>query len=359
MLRITLLEFLLAEPERAANAARQIEGDAGWTSAVDLASHWGVLPRLVQRLELHAVTPPDAVRLRLRQWTRAAFVRSASALHHGVRALSALANAGIDAAAIKGVASIATVYRGPQDRSIGDVDLLVRRSDLEAAVACLGAIGIRTRDDHRLDEQVRMARKFAHDGNRAVDLIAQDGSLIDLHWQIGRLDVDAVLHEAQTAEMYGSTIRVANPSHGFLLASYNALRNGFVSDRASRDLIDADALLARVDATGAAASTAVTAARWGLATPALASVTLLAHLAPSPKRADLIALFDQPCTADERRQAADLVRLFLDTNLDALAHQDLLRLLYPEVLMQTLRRMVTGQSESPWLMRNGLAQRRG
>lgn len=354
-----MLEFLLAKPERAADAARRIESDAGWAGAVELASHWGVLPRLAQRLEQHAITPPDAVRVRLRQWTRAAFVRSASALHHGVQALSALAEARIDAAAIKGVASIATVYRGPQDRSIGDVDLLVRRVDLEAAVTRLFATGIRSRDDRSLDEQVRLARKFAHDGNRAVDLIAPDGSLIDLHWQIGRPDVDTILRGAQTVALYGSTIRVANPSHGFLLAAYNALRNGFVSDRASRDLLDADALLERVVAAGNLATTVQTAAHWGLATPALASLTVLADLAPSSARTDLIATFDEACTADERRQAADLARLFLDTNLDARAHQDLMRLLYPEVLWQTLKRMMTGQSEYPWLMRNGVAERRG
>ena len=357
--RTIVLELLLSDAPRAEAAARLVAARQDWRTCIDICSQWGVLPRLAQRLAVLGVEMDGAARDTLRRWTRASFFKSAGCLHDGVRAATVLTQAGVAAVAIKGVAAIATVYSGPGDRTIGDADLVVRERDRDAAVEALLAAGFRFKQDLPLADQVHLARKAAHDANRALDLIAPGGGMVDLHWQMGRLAPETILARAVDAPIYGSTIRVASRVHGFLLAAYHAIRSGYVAERASRDIVDCERWLAAIAEHREIDALVREATDCGLLAPALATCRVLAHFDPHGPSAACATAVAAGATAAEQREASDLAHLFLSRHPEAVGNHDLMLFLYPELLVQMVRRMATGRSEYPWLKRNDRALDRG
>ncbi len=96
-------------------------------------------------------------------------------LHTLRKVLSLFAQAGIPVTLLKGAALIANVYRDPGLRVVGDMDILVPREQIEAAIKHLLNAG--WRQLYQFDE-----RKF--DVGHALAFVNPEGVNIDLHWRI-------------------------------------------------------------------------------------------------------------------------------------------------------------------------------
>lgn len=336
------LQLLLGDRERAAAAARLFDDQLGWLPAVAVCSDWGALPPFNRRIEELGISLEGPARDKVRRWTSAVFLRSAASLHQGAVALSALAGAGIDAVAFKGVAAVAALYRGPRDRTLGDADVLIRRRDLEAAVDTLEQIGFRLGIECRLADHIQFSQEHPNAGNQSVSMFAPNGREVDLHWHMGRVCVETVLADARQADVYGRTIRTASDAHGFLLDVHHILRNSFELDRAVRNLIDChhwiEALVGRQQIEVVVGQ----AAAWGLGAPALATVQILARFRPTDAIATSVPAFRERLLQPERQVADALTECFF---LQAAAEPwslDLLKTLDGRGLYQFLRRTMTG-----------------
>jgi len=188
---------LLAE-ERLLVAAGKLARDAGdegsavaavrdrgfsWARALELAATHRVKPLLARSIEdvpgLRDLAPPDVRRAlgraRLQAATRAERVAAALA-----PVLTELEAAGVPVVLLKGAALLATI-QPPGTRSLGDVDLLVRRPDYARVAAALVAHGFEKRLEPGRTERALLADHheiaFVRRGKgEPVD--------IDLHWRL-------------------------------------------------------------------------------------------------------------------------------------------------------------------------------
>jgi hypothetical protein len=160
-------------------------------------------------------------------------------------AVDLLESTGIDVRALKGSFSAHALYPSPADRVFGDVDLLVRSEDLDAAVELLQGQGY-----ERLFPQLR--RGFDRRYGKAVTLQSAEGVQIDLHrtFLMGPhgllLDTGRLFESWQEVSIGGRTIKGLDWSGQALHASYTvAVGDATPKPTAVRDL--AELLLHRLD----------------------------------------------------------------------------------------------------------------
>jgi Uncharacterised nucleotidyltransferase len=168
-----------AEPARASAAAR-IRARAAAADldllAADLERR-RMLPLLGRR---RLAAAPEAVPASVAARVAAAHARdraAAMALQHETRTLvDALRERGIRALPLKGPGLAERLYGDPGLRSAGDVDLLVRREDLEAATAAMRERGYGAPTADRVDRRGLPHLHFA--------LRAEDRPAVELHWRV-------------------------------------------------------------------------------------------------------------------------------------------------------------------------------
>lgn len=157
-------------------AARELEA---WQSG----SHPGelddfsrrLLPLLIRRWsrgELDEEIAEIGTRIGLAQWEQnRRRIEIAASLD------AALAAAGIGCVFLKGVALLSRFYGDFGLRGMGDVDLLVRRSDVAAAAPAFLADGWSAEDD-LTPQEIGMQTRVRH----AWQFVRADGEMCDLHW---------------------------------------------------------------------------------------------------------------------------------------------------------------------------------
>lgn len=147
---------------------------------IDLARRHRVAPIVAGLVEprLQRTDPLSAVLRRERR------LATAHALVLGALAeevLGALAAAGVPALVLKGLALGARYYRSPEHRPMRDVDLLVRRGDLDAALAVAARLGLtRYADRHGLAFDRRFGSALVL--TRTPDDLTRPS--VDLHWRL-------------------------------------------------------------------------------------------------------------------------------------------------------------------------------
>ena len=138
-----LSEILLAKEDKASSAGRELSHGAGWDDAVALARSWKVTPQLFSRIRNLGLVLPPAASVALRREFVRVYGQSTVHADQAVKAIRALQQKGIPVAVFKGAASLAWLYSDPKLRTLGDADLLVQPQDLEKALECLEACGLR------------------------------------------------------------------------------------------------------------------------------------------------------------------------------------------------------------------------
>jgi hypothetical protein len=144
LLKHQLLQHCLAEScDRAAGLPGKTLSESDWTEVVDLAALHGVLPLLYERLTTVACPPtvPERVLQRLRLGFLMNGAKNALLFKELAQVLRALEQANIPVIVLKGAHLAASVYSHMAVRTMGDIDLLVGRNDLEKSVSRLGDLG--------------------------------------------------------------------------------------------------------------------------------------------------------------------------------------------------------------------------
>ena len=91
--------------------------------------------------------------------------------------LAALQGSGIQALALKGAHLADSVYKNRALRPMGDIDLLIRRRDLERSVSVLGKIGFNPSKKFFIDDEISVHRDIPALHNR-------EGIVLEIHWNL-------------------------------------------------------------------------------------------------------------------------------------------------------------------------------
>jgi hypothetical protein len=337
-MRAATLDLLLGSRRRATAAASAFDSSRSLPVLVETCSEWRVLPQLNQRLTELSVELPAEVRKEFRRLTAQAFLRTSRCVERGAEALDILTRAGIPCAGFKGIAAVAILYRGLRDRTLLDVDILIRKEDLGKALSELRRGGFMSAISGSLEDYMAFVRNspgFA--GNEAIALADASGGSIDLHWRLGQLDTEMLLAGTQAVPLFGRSIRVVQGSHCMTVAAHHALRNNFVPDEMIRDLLDFRDWLPWVEEHGAPPEAKEFAKQNGLLGPLLALAQLVESFG------EMRAAFAQSAPAADRRVAADLAELYRSQLEEGLLNADLVYL----ANLKSIRQIVAGAA-SGW-----------
>lgn len=179
---------------------------------------------------------------------------------------------GLPLCPLKGIHLLDTVYREhPGERRVGDLDLLVRPADAEAAVERLGRLGLRELAGSR-----RMAGFWP-------ERVLADGRLaVELHTRLGiKHGLRAAWEELAPvpATLHGRPVHLLDPATTLVhLVAHQVKHGPFVELRWAEDVLRWAAALGTGDAaggTGALAAAMATARRLGAARTLVAGVRAL------------------------------------------------------------------------------------
>ncbi len=270
-----------------------------WPALVERAQRNGVAPLLYRRLREMAHVPPAALDLLRRAYYQNA---AANALRYRElgQVLSALEAVGIPTLVLKGPALALTIYPDPALRIIGDLDLLVRREQVEQAMAALRELGYET-PDRGLPYPVAYLTRFGR--HLQLQRHERAGPLeLEVHWTlIGELwagavtaiDVEGLWARATPLQGQGWEACQLSPADTLVhLALHATLMHGF-TELGLRVYVDVDRLVRHhtsAKQAGAFWAQAIALARAGrLATTLYTTLALARDLLGTPLPASVLA----------------------------------------------------------------------
>lgn len=157
-----------------------------WDDVVRLAAAQRVAPLLYATLRDQAWLPPPVWR-ELRSAYELTAMRNARLLYELRKALAALEGAGIAALVLKGAALAEMVYDNVALRPMADVDLLLQRADVPAALRVLAASGYEIRT-----AEPRAGATLAYESQVALVKPGPIDAHLELHWSL----LDSPHHQA-------------------------------------------------------------------------------------------------------------------------------------------------------------------
>ncbi len=172
---------------------------------------------LIALARAHRVDALLAQRTRARDTLRPAAAQALSTERDVIEVCDAAHRHGVDALLLKGAALAYTHYPEPHLRPYADVDLLIRRDDLERAAAMLAEIGY-TRDVEA-DAELWTGQRHYLKTSTAGPV------MVDLHWRVANplafadaLAFDEVWPRAVAVPALGPHARTLSPADSLLLA---------------------------------------------------------------------------------------------------------------------------------------------
>jgi hypothetical protein len=153
-----------------------------WTPTIGLARWHGVAPRLARALAVNGLDAavPREVDEELQAGYFATMARNLSLRRELGRVVAELNHHAIDVMALKGAALVPAVHRDPGVRPMDDLDLLVRRDDLDRAEKVLTAAG------YQPAEKAPPVALDDEDHHHRPPLVRADGEVtIELHHKLG------------------------------------------------------------------------------------------------------------------------------------------------------------------------------
>jgi hypothetical protein len=199
---------LLVDLLRGAHADRV--DAAQWRRAATAARSEGLELWLYRRIARSALNVPDDVRERLGQASTHLTARALALAAELAAILRALAAAGVACVPLRGAALAERVYDDACARPAGDIDLLVRRIDLDAVEATLRALGFRA-----VDRGAGFARDFSYTLELVRDV--HGGVVVEPHWTLAyppfadALDMDRVWARCRAGRVVGEATLLLAP----------------------------------------------------------------------------------------------------------------------------------------------------
>lgn len=218
----------VATPERTARARSIVEAGVDWQLVAHMASAQSVMPLVYRYLtsELEGALPADAVS-GLRPVFYGNSVRNLHFARELIRLTALLERGGLEPLALKGPALAVTAYGALAMRQFTDLDLLVRKSEVERAAGILLEQGYAPGCGYGLAD-------LGRPGAFEIGL-ARAGALteIDLHWRLMppyfplALDGEDLWRRAVRIEIEGGAVRTLTPADHLLYLCAHGAKHGW------------------------------------------------------------------------------------------------------------------------------------
>ena len=246
-----------------------------WEALIDLAAKNDVSQMLYTALRTKQITPPPLIDDRIRNIHLASVIQNSKRYHDLAQILQAFESAAVTVVPVKGAWLGEEVYSNIALRGMGDIDLWVDRSEIEAARTTMQSLGYASegnRDDRprALQEEVLGEIQFFKSGS----------PMIELHWtnfpgewlrHVSQIDEKLIWQ--RTLPYKGNYIRQLSAEDAIIHISIHLAVNHQMSMSGLRTLIDIDTLRRKltVDWT----ILALRAREWHVVTPLWLVLSLL------------------------------------------------------------------------------------
>lgn len=342
--------------------------EADWNCLLQLAVRHGLAPVLHTRLKHADPTPPPSVSKELHDAYVASAARNVRLFHELDRILRAMQAAGIQVIPLKGACLAEEVYGDVALRPMGDLDLWVRREQLEASRAVMQSLSYVSRS--RMDRPLALQDALTGE----TQMYKDGGLLVELHWNIfpgewvrhtARIDEDVVWKRTVPSKV--AAVQQVSPEDFVLQSCVHAAITHQMSEMGLRTLVDLDFARRqwRIDwhlVAQRARAWRVSSATW-LVLAGLAELfgdpareLPLREVAPSPLRRSVLRYFASPRMVVEGLDLTSGPKRFLyllslvDRPVDAIFLG--WRALFPDRLWLTLRyESPDASSWHVWLLR--------
>ena len=303
-----LLKIVLADQDAATSSAEELAKQAYWRRTLHLAKIWRVVPQFKNRIDTLALPVDLNTAHELREAHIQSSARSMMALHLCSLIFREFNRKQLPAVAFKGVGLIGSLYQGPTDRSMNDIDILVRPEDLKHAYRTVRTLGFTP-----ITDRLTSYSDFLEDN--AIVLTNNDGFELDLHaGQDSRrgstvLSAKRIIARAETVDMRGAPVLVPNPFDAMMITVQHSLHHNFDPTETVRDMCDLRrwwTVHSKMDIGDAVSEVT----KYDLLEPCLAVWTILRKLGPSNTIADMTEQLSLNASAAEVESAQNLRGLF-------------------------------------------------
>lgn len=301
------------------------------------AAQWSVVPQVAAAVRALGREDSIAGWPDFKRTAMAVHARSLMRASQGLAALKHLEQGCVPAIAFKGLASMASLYAVPGDRTIADADVLVTPENAPAALARLAEIHFHPAPGQEFDK----VKKFLDNspglaGNKAIALYGPQHAEIDLHWSVGIANAppQLMLERSESAVLLGSKIRVPTALDAMLLTSRHSMRENFTIDKMCRDLLDIRLWCERLTRDGSLHRVLAAIQASGRCTPVLAMTQILAAYDANSASTQASRALSAVASKQEQQAASELSRMFVAQVARGPISKDLLYLAHTKPLRQ-------------------------
>ena len=214
-------------PETVRRLCTLMQGHVDWPALVHLADYHGVASLLYQNLVRMGDSIPDQLLLPLRQQHENNVRKCLFLTRELIRVLDFLQPMNIEILPYKGVVLSQAVYGDVASRQSGDIDVLVRTSDLPRIKAAIRELGY---TPHEIGFE-RIERAYVASGYEYTFDHPAAPNLLELQWAMQPsfysidFDMDAVFERAVTAGVAGRSMKTLSPEDLLLMLSVHAAKH--------------------------------------------------------------------------------------------------------------------------------------
>ena len=249
--------------------------DADWQSLLDLAINNDVSQMLFTALNHHQIKLPPIISERIRDIHLTSVVQSTMRYHDLAQILQAFESAAVTVVPVKGAWLGEEVYSNIALRGMGDIDLWVDRSEIEAARKTMESLGYSS-EGSRNDRPRALQEELLGE----IQFFKSGSPMIELHWtnfpgewlrHVSQIDEKLIWQ--RTLPYKGNYIRQLSAEDAIIHISIHLAVNHQMSMSGLRTLIDIDTLRRKltVDWT----ILALRAREWHVVTPLWLVLSLL------------------------------------------------------------------------------------
>lgn len=211
-----------------------------WNNLIDLAKELGISQMLYTELTKQGLKLPAAIADLLRSIHLSGVVDGAKRHHNFDKILDLLSNAGIMVIPVKGAWLSQTVYPNIAMRGMSDIDLWIRKEDVQRAIEAMATIG------YQVSLSSKERPRELQDALLGETLLTKSGApFVELHWNIFAGEwlrhtsrIDEELIRERSLPWKGEMVRQLKPEDAIIHVAVHLAVNHHMSDSVLRTLLD-------------------------------------------------------------------------------------------------------------------------
>ncbi len=257
--------------------------ESEWERLIEFARKSNIAQMLFTYLKSQNVSPPPAVAEAIRKIHIASVTRNMKLFHELEKILRAFQTAGITAVPVKGAWLAEATYRNIALRGMGDVDLWVPRSQLDAARQVMVSLGYSSRSKADRPQELQDALVGE------TQLFKTNAPMVELHWNVfpgewlrhtARIDEQDIWQ--RTLPHHGENVRQLSPEDAIIHICVHLAVNHQMSMPGLRTLLDLDCARQRLNIDWG--TVAERARAWRVSTATWLVLRMLTELFGDPER---------------------------------------------------------------------------